>query len=764
MISNQNERNVMKSIRYFIAILIVTLYSTSFGQWTPASGPWGGTINTIFVDGTDLWVGTDVAGIFYSSDGGANWVARNTGLSQVYNSTFDNGLCITCFARFDSLLFAGTEGGGLYRSTNDGTSWVRYDNGISTPYISSIIRRGGKLIVGTGRFQQGGNGIYISSNGGTVWAHIGQVIPATSYVVGFCTIPQSPQGSATVYAIAGDSIYKSTNDGTSWSRPQGALPGAGYISLAAFGATIYAGRYAVGLDIGGVVQVSFDSSNTWQSIGTTEPGIGKAPYGFAVLDSILYIAAAADIVGGYGYEDGGVFTYNIYQGGNASESNTGFSWLDGRAIAVLGNTVFAGFNKDGLYRSTDGGLFWTKSENGIYNTTVASIVSMGRYMFASAGMTGVGGGSRGNGVYRSSDGGSTWTTVTVGMPNHSMLVYNLYASQGTLMLATNNGLYQSPDSGDTWYQSYGVTKYQVTSWSKFSSVTSGFVVGLNNGWALSQDLGANWTVSNTPGNSLGIIGMGSVLLISPTGNYLYRSTDNGITWSQITTAPPPMYLAASGGTVFGYEGGGAVHESNDLGLTWSNNGVITGFPTYNTGLSSLVPVINGADTTLFASVWTEFESNNSFGVYETTNMGQTWAQINTGLFGAAENITTLFTDDVYLYAGTQGRGIWKRPLSQLITSVADNAGPSVPSYTLSQNYPNPFNPTTQINFSIPHSGFVSLKVFNVLGEEIANVVNEYKPAGNYTVQFDGSDFSSGVYLFRLQAGNYSLTKKMTLIK
>ena len=349
------------------------------------------------------------------------------------------------------------------------------------------------------------------------------------------------------------------------------------------------------------------------------------------------------------------------------------------------------------------------------------------------------------------------------MPNHSMLVYNLYASQGTLMLSTNNGLYQSPDSGDTWYQSSGVTKYQVTSWSQFSSVTSGFVVGLNNGWALSQDLGTTWTVSNNPGNSLGILGMGSVLLVSPTGNYLYRSTDNGITWSQITTAPPPMHLVASGGTVFGYEGGGAVHHSNDLGLTWSNDGVITGFPLYNSGLSGLVAVINGVDTTIFSSVWREFEQN-SFGVYETTNMGQTWTQINTGLVGAALNITTLFTGGVYLYAGTMGRGIWKRHLSQLVTSVADNMGPVISTYTLSQNYPNPFNPATQINFSIPHGEFVSLKVFNVLGEEVSDLVNEYKPTGNYTVQFDGSNFSSGVYFYRMQTGDYSFTRKMILMK
>ncbi len=85
-------------------------------------------------------------------------------------------------------------------------------------------------------------------------------------------------------------------------------------------------------------------------------------------------------------------------------------------------------------------------------------------------------------------------------------------------------------------------------------------------------------------------------------------------------------------------------------------------------------------------------------------------------------------------------------------------------YSLSQNYPNPFNPSTVINFSILKTEFISLKVFDVLGKEVATLVNEAKPAGNYRVTFDGAELPSGVYLYKLQTESFIETKKMSLIK
>jgi hypothetical protein len=97
-----------------------------------------------------------------------------------------------------------------------------------------------------------------------------------------------------------------------------------------------------------------------------------------------------------------------------------------------------------------------------------------------------------------------------------------------------------------------------------------------------------------------------------------------------------------------------------------------------------------------------------------------------------------------------------------VSNVNDEANPT--EFNLFQNYPNPFNPATIIEYSLPQKKMVTLKVFDVLGYEIATLVNEEKSAGNYTVKFDGSKLSSGIYFYQLKAENYISTKKLILLK
>jgi len=98
-----------------------------------------------------------------------------------------------------------------------------------------------------------------------------------------------------------------------------------------------------------------------------------------------------------------------------------------------------------------------------------------------------------------------------------------------------------------------------------------------------------------------------------------------------------------------------------------------------------------------------------------------------------------------------------------VTSLIDDKL-NLDGFILAQNYPNPFNPTTTISFSIPSSAFTSLKVYDILGNEVAILVNEEKPAGEHKITFDASTFTSGVYLYRLKVGNYTEMKKMILMK
>ena len=98
------------------------------------------------------------------------------------------------------------------------------------------------------------------------------------------------------------------------------------------------------------------------------------------------------------------------------------------------------------------------------------------------------------------------------------------------------------------------------------------------------------------------------------------------------------------------------------------------------------------------------------------------------------------------------------------TGVRENPNTKPVSYELSQNYPNPFNPTTQINYSVPKNSFVTLKIYNVLGQEVATLFAGNQRSGSYIATFDANKFASGVYFYRLQAGTFSSVKKMVLMK
>ena len=122
--------------------------------------------------------------------------------------------------------------------------------------------------------------------------------------------------------------------------------------------------------------------------------------------------------------------------------------------------------------------------------------------------------------------------------------------------------------------------------------------------------------------------------------------------------------------------------------------------------------------------------------------------VDGGYYG--NNSTYIGIDEINIIRSSVG-------INPINTNVPDN-------YKLEQNYPNPFNPTTKINFAIPKSGIVTIKIYDILGKEISTLVNKYLSAGNYSVDFNGSNYSSGIYFYRLEANGYIATKKMLLTK
>ncbi|MHB8580205.1 MAG: T9SS type A sorting domain-containing protein [Ignavibacteriaceae bacterium] len=99
-----------------------------------------------------------------------------------------------------------------------------------------------------------------------------------------------------------------------------------------------------------------------------------------------------------------------------------------------------------------------------------------------------------------------------------------------------------------------------------------------------------------------------------------------------------------------------------------------------------------------------------------------------------------------------------------ITGIFDKQNNTPNTFKLYQNYPNPFNPTTILKYSIPKSSIVTIKVYDLIGREVAVLVNEEKPAGDYSITFNASNLASGIYFYNMQAGSFEKTQKMILLK
>ena len=109
-------------------------------------------------------------------------------------------------------------------------------------------------------------------------------------------------------------------------------------------------------------------------------------------------------------------------------------------------------------------------------------------------------------------------------------------------------------------------------------------------------------------------------------------------------------------------------------------------------------------------------------------------------------------------------GVYRRAMSEITTAVTPLFAAVPDQFTLHQNYPNPFNPGTTIRYELPRTSMVKLGVFDVLGRVVSVPVNERKNAGSHEVKFDAAGYSSGVYFYRMQAGDFEQVKKLTVVR
>jgi hypothetical protein len=263
-------------------------------------------------------------------------------------------------------------------------------------------------------------------------------------------------------------------------------------------------------------------------------------------------------------------------------------------------------------------------------------------------------------------------------------------------------------------------------------------LGINNLW-----LGAVSLSNNGKGITVG------------QGGYIYRTVDGGINWQLVTnTQGVSLYDVQLIDTTDGVAVGsnGVIYKTTDGGITW-------------------IQKSSGTPNLLWSVFFTDTNHGTIVGgggtVLRTIDGGETWIQqyLETNII-----LRSVSFKDVNNGVAVGSSGSILRTTNGGVTFIEEEPTPTQPnSFLLSQNYPNPFNPSTKIKFEIPGQArndnvLVTLKVYDVLGNRVTTLVNEYKSAGSYNVEFNATELPSGIYFYQLRAGEYVETKKMILLK
>lgn len=359
-------------------------------------------------------------------------------------------------------------------------------------------------------------------------------------------------------------------------------------------------------------------------------------------------------------------------------------------------------------------------------------------------------GTYGGSVWRSTNDGQTWS-----ISNSGIAFYYAYAlassPNGAIFAGVSSGLYRSTNEGINWqamipsceceFRSLAISHAPLSAGTIFAGTTVGIT--------RSTDNGGSWTafqLSNVAPILAVAIDSNGIVYAASTFYGIYRSTDNGTGWTQTSLMTGSFSSLASNSANHAFAATYAnVYRSLDTGSTWQQQTVVT-----NADVRSLAVARNDH---IFAAV-------SVGGVYRSTNSGTDWDSVNTGLTNRYGTLVVA-SPAGYIFAVVGGH--FFRSI-QPITDV-DLDIPQLPlTSSLEQNYPNPFNPATTIRFTVHESRFTSLKVYNLIGQDVATLVHSEKQPGSYTVTWDAGALPGGVYFYRLTVEQFVETKKMVLLK
>jgi hypothetical protein len=449
------------------------------------------------------------------------------------------------------------------------------------------------------------------------------------------------------------------------------------------------------------------------------------------------------------------------------------------------NDLYAGTWGSGVLHSTDDGMNWTPMNNGLTYLNINALLITGSNIFAGTN----------TGIFLSPDKGSSWTKL-----NNSLYDVNAFAKIGNIIFAGTyhgNGVYYSTDNGTTWNNyPYG---FRVTPAGIISLAVSGInlIAGSDNDEIfVSSDSSKTWRSVSNSFQLWSVFSNGNMVFSS-----MFKSTDNGLSWAQMNFGG--YYFAQSGSNLFGCAPQwvwlstdfGLTHTSVDLGFA-----PLTSFESIAVNLNYLfigtadkgiwrrrlidMTGVNPPEKTqlMFPGISQSVSTDTiNFRWNSVKDATQYLLQVSRDQsFTSIVNKDSITTDTAIILTklpGSQkyywriqaqneaGVSQWSDIWNFTSTLTGIETKENIPNeFSLSQNYPDPFNPTTTISFVLPSRSFVSMKIFDALGREVATIVSEEMPAGSYSRIWNAQNMSSGVYFYRLQAGSFTETKKLMVLK
>lgn len=412
-------------------------------------------------------------------------------------------------------------------------------------------------------------------------------------------------------------------------------------------------------------------------------------------------------------------------------------WQTAAKVIVQGDVWIISYGIYGTYRTNDGGRTWIELRQGFGKCSSLYVDGQGTMYtigFAS---------SMGGGFYKSTDKGETWNDLNP--LNYEVYFVDVDRLKNTDLIAAGSyGILIYNNEGERWTHP---SDWSVPSSQYVSKIGTVYVGYTYEGIYVSKDNGQTWVYSDSSLNGASIFCFGESRTgrifagASPSG--IYYTDNDGMTWTSVGSVSiqneQAFDFAYKSDTIFAATSEGIAY-SIDNGVSWNQLHGLSG------RVTKIVAAPNGD---LLAAV-----ANN--GIYRSRDDGIDWQPYEYGLGNS--NVHDLVFDATYQLFAVTDSGIF----CTKEYSVGSTSG--VQSFSLQQNFPNPFNTSTDILFTIPASSKVSLKVYNILGQEVETLLDQEFIQGNYRYRWDASNFSSGVYLLRLSANGSSKTIKTLLLK